>query len=100
MKLEKVSDLASIKNQKTILPREHQITVEEARKLRVIDLFSEEISGINHLSRADIILIYTLYPRGLEEFHKDYLNYVEEKVRTKGYQVINKPHYYLKSIIG
>ena len=39
--------------------------------------------------------------RELTEIVKDSnLNYVENEVRTKGYKVVNKPHYYLKNIIG
>jgi hypothetical protein len=83
-----------------ITPRQHQIKVEDARNLRLIDLFKDEVNGDKHLSRADLILIYTLYPNGLEEFLDDYLDYVEREVEEKGYKVINKPHYFLKNIIG
>lgn len=84
----------------SISPRNHQIKVEDARNLRLIDLFKDEVNVEKYLSRADLILIYTLYPDGLEEFLDDYLDYVENEVDTKGYKVVNKPHYYLKSIIG
>lgn len=83
-----------------VVPKQHQIRVEDARLLRPIDLFTDEVNGVKHLSRADIILIYTLYPNGIEEFLDDYLDYVEKEVRTKKYKVVNKPHYYLKTIIG
>lgn len=83
-----------------VVPKQHQIKVEDARNLRPVDLFTDEVNGDKHLSRADIILIYTLYPNGIDEFLDDYLNYVENEVRTKGYKVVNKPHYYLKNIIG
>ena len=43
-----------------IVPRQHQIKVEEARKLRLIDLFIDEGSHEKQLSRADLILIYSL----------------------------------------
>lgn len=84
----------------SIVPRNHQIKVEDARNLRLIDLFTDESNVDKHLSRADLILIFTLYPNGLVEFLDEYLNYVENEVKTKGYKVVNKPHYYLKSIIG
>ena len=84
-----------------IEPRAHQITVEDARDLRPIDLLNDEdAQGHRLLSRADLILIYTLYPNGLNEFLEDYLQYVEEEVKTKKYKVVNKPHYFLKKIIG
>lgn len=84
----------------SVTPRNHQIRVEDARNLRLIDLFTEEVNGDKHLSRADLILIFTLYPNGLEEFLEDYLDYVENEVETKKYKVVNKPHYYLKGVIG
>lgn len=84
-----------------IEPRVHQIRVEDARNLRLIDLFTDtDDNGHKYLSRADLILIFTLYPRGIEEFLEDYKTYVEEEVETKGYKVVNKPHFYLKNLIG
>ena len=88
------------KYESVITPRNHKIRVEDARNLRLIDLFTEEVNNDKHLSRADLILIYTLYPNGLVEFLEEYLEYVEHEVETKGYKVVNKPHYYLKGIIG
>ena len=97
-----LKDLGSVefKYEPSIVPRNHQIRVEDARNLRLIDLFTEEVNSDKHLSRADLILIFTLYPNGLEEFLEEYLEYVEHEVETKGYKVVNKPHYYLKGIIG
>lgn len=89
-----------LKYEPSIVPRNHQIRVEDARNLRLIDLFTEEVNNDKHLSRADLILIFTLYPNGLVEFLDEYLEYVENEVKTKGYKVVNKPHYYLKGIIG
>ena len=89
-----------LKYEPSIVPRNHQIRVEDARNLRLIDLFTEEVNSDKHLSRADLILIFTLYPNGLVEFLDEYLEYVEHEVETKGYKVVNKPHYYLKGIIG
>lgn len=83
-----------------IMPRPHQIKVEDARRLRLIDLFIDENNHEKQLSRADLILIYTLYDNGLNDFFNDYLDYVENEVDTKGYKVVNKPHFYLKSILG
>lgn len=83
-----------------IVPRQHQIKVEEARELRLIDLFIDEGNHEKQLSRADLILIYSLYEDGLKEFLDDYFDYVEREVDTKGYKVVNKPHFYLKSTVG
>lgn len=89
------------KEKETIEPRAHQITVEDARLLRPVDLLQDEdTQGHKLLSRADLILIFTLYPNGINEFLEDYLEYVEHEVETKKYKVVNKPHYYLKNIIG
>lgn len=99
MELKDLGNVA-LKYEPSIVPRNHQIRVEDARNLRLIDLFTEEVNNDKHLSRADLILIFTLYPNGLVEFLNEYLEYVEHEVRTKGYKVVNKPHYYLKGIIG
>ena len=80
--------------------RPHQIMVEDARLLRPIDLLQDEDNnGRKLLSRADLILIFTLYPNGITEFLDEYLEYVENEVVEKGYKAVNKPHYYLKNII-
>lgn len=91
----------NIFEREVIEPRAHQITVEDARNLRAIDLLNDEdAQGHRLLSRADLILIFTLYPNGLNEFLEDYLQYVEDEVETKKYRVVNKPHYFLKHLIG
>ena len=61
-----------------IEPKQHQIRVEDALNLRLVDLFTES-DGASHkyLSRADLILIFTLYPNGLSDFLEDYISYVE-----------------------
>lgn len=82
-------------------PRYYQLTIEDALNLKIIDLFQDtDTQGQRFLSRADLILIFYLYEQGLTEFLDDYKNYVIEMQNSKGYKVINKPHYYLKSIIG
>ena len=97
---EKVISKFEPKYELPVEPRQYQIKVEDARKLRPIDLFSDEVNGDKHLSRADLILIYNLYPNGIDEFLDDYLDYVEHEVETKKYKVVNKPHFYLKNLIG
>lgn len=90
----------TVKFEVPVEPRQHQIKVEDARALRPIDLFTDEVNGDKHLSRADLILIYSLFPHGLEEFLDEYLDYVDREVETKKYKVVNKPHYFLKNLIG
>lgn len=81
--------------------RPYQIATEEALKLRVIDLFQDEDSqGYRLLSRADLILIFTLYKNGMEEFLEDYKNHVQMLKDERGYRFVPKPHYFLKNIIG
>ena len=84
-----------------IVPKNYQLTVEDARSLRLIDLFTDTDScGYKHLSRSDLIIIYALYENGLNDFFKDYKKYVEECVSKKNYKVVQKPHYFLKNLIG
>lgn len=97
MSIEKINDRNF---EVPIVPRQHQIKIEDAKNLRLIDLFIDEYNNEKQLSRADLILIYTLYDNGLEDFLNDYWDYVDNEVSTKGYKVVNKPHYFLKSIIG
>lgn len=80
--------------------RPHQIEVDVALKLQPIDLLKDEdTNGKKLLSRADIILIFTLYKNGLDQFLEEYHEYVREEKREKGYIVVRKPHYYLKGVI-
>lgn len=46
--------------------RYYQVSVEEALKMQVIDLLKDtDREGHRHLSRVDLILIYTLFKGGL-----------------------------------
>lgn len=92
----------TVNYQQTIVEaRPYQIATEDALKLRVIDLFQDEdAQGYRLLSRADIILIFTLYKGGMEEFLEDYLKYVEMLRDERGYRFVPKPHHYLKNLIG
>lgn len=81
--------------------RYYQVSVEEALGMNIIDLFQDEDnSGHKLISRADIILIYTLYSGGMEEFLEDYKKYVRQMVTERGYKFVRKPHYYLKNLLG
>ena len=54
------------------------------------------------LSRADLILIFSLYSKsGLKGFLNEYIKYANEYIERYGEgAVIVKPHYHLKSLIG
>ena len=81
--------------------RANQILVENALSMRPVDLLQDEdTQGHRLLSRADLILIFTLYPNGLNEFLEDYKKYVRDIVDERGYKAVNKPHYFLKNLIG
>ena len=62
-------------------------------------VYFEDSNGKKLLSRADLILIFTFYSNGLEQFLDEYKEYVLELKRERGYVVVNKPHYYLKGVI-
>lgn len=88
--------------QQTIVEaRPYQIATEDALRLRVIDLFQDEdAQGYRLLSRADLILIFTLYANGMEEFLEDYKKHIQMLRDERGYKFVPKPHHYLKGIIG
>ena len=80
--------------------RPHQIEVAKALKLQPIDLLKDEdFQGRKLLSRADIILIFTLYTGGLDQFLEEYKEYIRNENEEKGYKFVKKPHDYLKSTI-
>ena len=92
----------TVNYQQTIVEaRPYQIATEDAMKLRVIDLFQDEdAQGYRLLSRADLILIFTLYANGMEEFLEDYKKHIQMLRDERGYKFVPKPHHYLKGIIG
>lgn len=92
----------TVNYQQTIMEaRPYQIATEDALKLRVIDLFQDEdAQGYRLLSRADLILIFTLYANGMEEFLEDYKKHIQMLRDERGYKFVPKPHHYLKGIIG
>lgn len=96
-----LNEIKSINEIKPVVEaRPHQIEVKVALNLQPIDLLKDEdVNGKKLLSRADLILIFTLYKNGLEQFLEEYKAYVLEEKRNKGYVVVNKPHYYLKGLI-
>lgn len=82
-------------------PRYYQIRVEEALNFNMVDLFKDEGEGGNKLlSRADLLLIFTIFKGGIEEFLNEYKKYVIEEKDKKGYVVVQKPHFFLKNLLG
>lgn len=102
--VEEKSVIFNKENGNTYTPYEmkhYQMTVEDALKMDVIDLFQDEdIQGHRILSRADLILVFTLYKGGLEQFLDDYKEYVRTMQKERGFRFVNKPHHYLKNLLG
>lgn len=80
--------------------RYYQLPIEEALNLNVIDLFKDNHNDKRLISRADIILIYTLYNNDLNDFLEQYKSHVLILNKDRGYKFVPKPHYYLKDILG
>ncbi|MEG0296728.1 MAG: hypothetical protein RR620_08410 [Clostridium sp.] len=82
--------------------RPYQINFKEACELKVIDLFNDTDVNSNQrlLSRADLVLIFSLYDNGLKEFLGEYRKYISDLNEKKGYTAVPKPHYFLKNILG
>ena len=87
------------KDYSKIQPRGYQIRVEDALNLKPYDLMMNGDDGRVHLSKADVILIYTMFKGGIIEFYDKYIEHVKEMVKENGYVVVPKPHYFLKNII-
>ena len=79
-------------------PRNYQIRVEEALKLKPFDLMSNGEDGRAYISKSDLILIYSIFKGGLIEFYDSYIKFVRELNKDKGYVVVPRPHYFLKSV--
>ena len=97
-KFEIVEDIEEV-----LVPRDSQIYAREVINWEAINLLEDEDSqGHRLLSRADLILIFTLYNRrGLDGFLEEYISYANNFISEYGDgAIIKKPHYYLKSIIG
>ena len=78
--------------------RSNQMYVRDANGLTIEDMIKEQPKDRHTLSRADIILIFTVYGT-LETFFKQYKDYVGECERAE-YIYCQPPHYYLKYQIG
>lgn len=84
-------------------PRDYQIYAKEVLEWEVVNLLQDEdVQGHRLLSRADLILIYTLYNKsGMEGFLSEYIRHAKEYIERHGENaIIIKPHHYLKKLIG
>lgn len=84
-------------------PRDYQIYAIQVLDWEVADLLrDEDVQGYKMLSRADLILIFSLYNKsGLKGFLNEYIKYANEYIERYGDSaIIAKPHYHLKSLIG
>lgn len=78
--------------------RPNQMFVKDALKLTIEDMIKEQPKDKHTLSRADIILIFTVYG-SLEGFFKKYQGYLQECEGAE-YIYCQPPHYFLKYQIG
>lgn len=74
--------------------RTNQMYTADAMTLTIFDMVKEQERSKNTLSKADIILICAVYGN-LQEFHKYYIDYVNDCAR-RDYIYCQPPHYYLK----
>lgn len=78
--------------------RSNQMFVKDALKLTIEDLVKEQPKDKHTVSRADIILIFSVYG-SLDSFFTKYRTYLTECERAE-YIYCQPPHYYLKYQIG
>ena len=75
--------------------RHHQIYIERADELKVTDLLKDTDEEGIAISKADLILIFTIYDDGIKEFFRLYKNYIEE-CKQRRWRAVDKPHWFLK----
>lgn len=78
--------------------RPNQIFLKDALKLSIEDVVKEQPKDKHTLSRADIILIFSVYG-SLEGFFNKYRLYLAECEKAE-YIYCQPPHYFLKYQIG
>lgn len=90
--------MENVMQQREFEIRHHQIDIERAMELQVTDLLKDKDDEQIAISKADIILIFSIYKGGMIEFFELYQKYVNE-CRQKRYKAISKPHWFLKRSI-
>lgn len=84
--------------QKEFEIRHHQIDIERALELQVTDLLKDKDDEQIAVSKADIILIFSIYEGGIIEFFNLYRKYIND-CRQKRFRAVDKPHWMLKRSI-
>lgn len=77
--------------------RHHQIEIEIALELQVTDLLKDKDDIGIAISKADIILIFSIYKGGMIEFFEIYKNYILD-CKQKRFRAVDKPHWFLKRL--
>lgn len=77
--------------------RHHQIEIEIALELQVTDLLKDKDDIGIAISKADIILIFSIYKGGIIEFFEIYKNYILD-CKQKRFRAVDKPHWFLKRL--
>lgn len=75
--------------------RHSQEETDKLKSLELVDLLGHNGYG---LSKADIVLIYSLY-NDLREFYNIYMKSVQYAINNN-YKYSYKPHWFLKKILG
>jgi len=79
--------------------RHHQVSIERGAELLVTDLLKDENDEEQiAISKADIILIFSIYEGGIIEFFNLYKKYVND-CKEKRWRACDKPHWFLKRSI-
>lgn len=78
--------------------RNHQIETDRALELQVTDLLKDSDEERIAISKADIILIFSIYEGGIIEFFNLYKKYIME-CKQKRWKACDKPHWFLKRSI-
>lgn len=79
--------------------RHHQIEIDLAVELQVTDLLKDEDDENKiAISKADIILIFSIYKGGIIEFFELYKKYVSD-CKHRRWRAVDKPHWFLKRSI-
>ena len=75
--------------------RHHQIEIDRAMELQVTDLLKDTDEEKIAISKADLILIFSIYEGGVIEFFNLYKDYVND-CRQKRWKAVDKPHWFIK----
>ena len=77
--------------------RHHQVEIDIATELQVTDLLKDKDERGIAISKADLILIFSIYKGGVIEFFEIYKSYVID-CKQKRFRGCDKPHWFLKRL--